>query len=524
LLSVTTFNSWAQSPSVLWEKNYGGTQTEAFTDMIPTTDGGYVLLGATESHDNDIPANVHSGVDIFVVKINSTGTLQWARSIGGNGNETGYAMVEDADGDIVIVGDAYSANQDFMMIPFAGGGKDVVVISLNSDGTIEWQKRYGGSGEDGAKSIQKIPGGGYIIAGSTDSPDDYDVSGMHYYNGTASTNDFWVLKLDASGDLVWQDCYGGGEDETTFGPGQDFATNVQNSESGGFIICGYTQSADGDITTALGANDFWVLKTDGSGNILWQKSFGGSGDDKPNSFVVVNDGYLIAGTTSSANGDVNDNHSFGGYDGWIVKLDFNGNIVDKRALGGTGSDYVYGISKTIDGGFLISGGSRSTADDCEGNYGLRDFWTVKLNSTLDIVWKRNLGDALMEEAYRCMETIDGGYIAGGYTENNPNLTSGGTYGVVDLWVVKFGTAGVGVEDNSTASFEIYPNPTTDFININGIAESSKMIIFNQSGMAVRTTIISQDNQRVDLAGLAKGMYMVMITDSKGTSTNKLIIQ
>ena len=184
--------------------------------------------------------------------------------------------------------------------------QDMWVVKLTSSGNIAWQKCLGGSETESSYGafVQEIPGGGFIIAGDTDS-NDGDVSGNH------GSMDGWVVKLSSTGVLVWQKCLGGSNLEPF--------ESIQPTPEGGFIVAGWTYSNDGDVSGNHGGSDEWVVKLNSTGNIEWQKCMGGSGGDHATSIDQTTDGgFIVGGYTNSNNGDVNGNH--GDLDFWVVKL------------------------------------------------------------------------------------------------------------------------------------------------------------------------------------------------------------
>ena len=250
---------------------------------------------------------------------------------------------------------------------------DAWVVKLNATGGLVWQKCLGGSDRDGANAVQQTADGGYIVAGITVSTDG-DVTGNH------GSSDAWVMKLNATGDPVWQRCLGG----TSY----DEANAVQQTADGGYIVAGETRSADGDVTGNHGGyGDFWVVKLDATGSIVWQKCLGGSGEDIAHAIQQTADGgYLVAGSTQSTNGDVSGVHGGYGYtpvDVWVVKLDATGGLVWQKCLGGSSSDWAFAARQTADGGYIIAGETYSTDGDVTGFHGdYVDVWVVKLGAVL----------------------------------------------------------------------------------------------------------------------------------------------
>ena len=289
---------------------------------------------------------------------------------------------------------------------------------------IEWQKTLGGSGEDYASSIQPTPDGGYVVAGNTGS-NNGDVTGSH------GDMDFWVVKLDRGGNRVWQKTLGG-----NWG---DKANSIQPTLDGGYVVAGYAHSNGGDITESHGIDDFWVVKLDAGGNIVWQKTLGGTSDEKAYSIELTSDGgYVVAGYTNSHDGDVTGNH--GDDDFWVVKLDVDGNIVWQKTLGGSGQDEAYSIQPTPDGGYVVAGYAMSNDGDVTGNHGEIDLWVVKLDAGGNMVWQKTLGGSSQDNAYSIQATLDGGYVTAGWTASNDGDVTG-NHGDMDLWVVKLDAGG-----------------------------------------------------------------------------------
>ncbi|UCH15292.1 MAG: hypothetical protein JSV22_04830, partial [Bacteroidales bacterium] len=230
---------------------------------------------------------------------------------------------------------------------------------------IEWQKSLGGSCGDEAHSIKQTSDGGYIVAGLSCSN-----------NGDVSENngnyDYWIVKLTSTGEIEWQKSHGGNEAE--------WAYSIQQTSDGGYIVAGVSQSNDGDVSGNHGTYDYWIVKLTSIGVLDWQKSLGGSDEDMAYSIQQTSDGgYIVAGRSESSDGDVSGNH--GSSDFWIVKLNPSGEIDWQRTLGGSGDDYANSIQQTTDGGYIVAGGSNSNDGDVSGNHGYGDYWVVKLTST-----------------------------------------------------------------------------------------------------------------------------------------------
>lgn len=350
--------------TITWQKALGGSGIDVAHSIQQTIDGGYIVAGQSNSTNGDITGN-HGNYDYWVVKLDSSGVITWQKSLGGSGWDALYSIQETTDGGYIVVGESNSTNGDVIGNQ---GNADYWIIKLDSIGTITWQKSLGGSGSDIGFSIQQTTDGGYVVAGQSNSTNG-DVTGNH------GGWDYWVVKLDSLGDISWQKSLGGA--------GADEARSVQQTTDGGYIITGRSTSTDGDVTGNHGNYDCWMVKLDSLGAIIWQKSLGGSGAD--GGWVVqqtTDGGYIVAGYSNSTDGDITGNN--GDYDCWAVKLDSIGAIMWQKSLGGSGLDIGYSTQQTTDEGYIIAGYSNSTNGDVTGNQGNRDYWIVKLSPSVSV--------------------------------------------------------------------------------------------------------------------------------------------
>jgi len=379
-----------------------------------TSDGGYIVAGYTYSNDSNVTGN-HGSYDYWVVKLDSAGTTDWQRCLGGSNSDQAYSIQQTADSGYIVAG--YTTSNDGN-VNGNHGSYDYWVVKLDRAGTTDWQRCLGGSNVDYANSIQQTTDGGYILAGSTRS-NDGDVNSNHGFM------DYWVIKLGSTGTLLWQRCLGGSSYDTAY--------DIQQTVDGGYIVAGYTYSNDGNVAGNHGNQDYWVVKLDSAGTILWQKCLGGSGTDVATSIRQTADGgYIVAGYTWSNDGNVNGNH--GSADYWVVKLGSTGTILWQKCLGGLQGEVANSIQQTADGGYIVVGYTTSNDGNVSGNHGNQDYWVVRLDSTGTLLWQRCLGGSSADEAYSLQQIADGGYIIAGNTESNDgNVT--GNHGYNDYWVV-----------------------------------------------------------------------------------------
>jgi hypothetical protein len=321
----------------------------------------------------------------------------WAMSTGGTGGDAVYAIQQTSDGGYIATG-----HTD----PTIGSSNksDVLILKLDPAGSVSWQKRYGGAGDDEVSSIRHTSDGGYIVAAITTS------SG-------AGGADAWLLKLDVGGNVTWQKTYGGAANE--------WATSIEQTSDGGYIVAAFTFS--------FGTRgNFWVLKLDAGGNVTWQKAYGGAGEDVPRSIQQTSDGgYIVSGRTGS--------FGAGGADIWVLKLDAGGNVTWQKAYGGAGNDSAYSIRQTSDGGYVAAGWTSSFGTD-------GDAWVLKLDAGGNLTYQKTYGGDALEGATSIEQTSDWGFIVGGWTNS---FGAGGA----DFWILKLdydGTLGCGFGYDSFA--------------------------------------------------------------------------
>jgi hypothetical protein len=297
---------------------------------------------------------------------------------------------------------------------------------------IEWAKCYGGDLSDGATSIVQTLDGGYIVSGNTWSTNG-DVTGNH------GTIDYWILKLDTVGNIVWKKCLGG-----SFG---EYAYSVQQTFDGGYIVGGYTTSNNGNVSGNHGGNsgyaDYWIVKLNSNGNIQWKKCYGGTSHERDCKVIQTPDsGYIMSGTTDSNDGQVTGYHGSG--DIWVVKVNSNGVLQWQKCYGGSSSEYGFDIALTNDNGYIVAGRTWSNDGDVSGNHdtlGNRsDCWIAKIDSVGNLEWQKCLGGTEYDEAWSVQQTFDSGYIISGLTASYNGDVSG-LHGHDDYWIVKLDNNG-----------------------------------------------------------------------------------
>lgn len=498
LLFIT--NCLSQAPTIQWQKSYGGSFDDYGKCIRKTQDGGFVVVGYSYSNNGYVSGN-HGASDIWVVKLNSAGSVIWQKSLGGSLNEESYSFEITSDDSIVIIGAASSSNGDVANSSCNG---DYWIVKLDSLGTILWKNVYGGlSSTDRPFSINSTSDGGFIVAGESASNDSF-VTGNH------GGFDYWVVKYNSLGIPQWQKALGSNNHDEAF--------SVKQTSDGGYIVVGVTNCGvtnNGDVTGSHGNGDYWVVKLNSNGSIIWQKAFGGSYIDSANDVIQTSDGgYIVVGSSGSSNGDVIGNHSYDyKNDFWILKLDSLGSLQWQKSLGGTGHDIARSIKQTPDGNYIIIGSSSSLDGDVVGSFGSGNFvyWLVKINTLGSLLWQKPIGSYWGDNyAFSVDIALDGGFVVAGQTNDSQYFYSPPvTQSQINYHVVKLSPDFLSTSSFNNMSVTVFPNPVSNQLNIrlSNNENIDKIIVTDLLGKE----IISQKNtNQLSVENLANGIYLIEI--------------
>jgi hypothetical protein len=457
-----------QAQEIQWQNTLGGSAYDYCKNMIETNDGGFILIGFADSSDGDLTGN-YGSYDVWVVKLDNTGNLEWQKSYGGSENDAGTDIKQTPDGGYIIAAYTSSTDGDVSSNPY---GYSYWLVKIDNVGTILWEHTFGGSYIDYPNSIQITADGGYIMAGKSASSDG-DVTGHHggYYH-----NDYWIVKTDVNGVLEWQKSIGG--------DGDDKPWAIKQTPDNGYIIVGRASEAVGDVTNNYGSYDFWVVKIDSTGNILWDKNYGGTESDCAYDVSLVADGgYIVVGYTKSNDIDVTGYH--GGRDIWLIKIDASGVLEWQKSLGGTEDDSSNSLDITSDGGIIVGGYSESNDGDVTENKGGKDAWIVKLDSNANILWEKSYGGSGNDRATKILQTGTGSFVFSGNTESiDGDVTDNN--GDLDFWIVNLNNFASVDSKKLSENIELFPNPTADYLNISSKNLSiQKVCIYNTIGKKIK---------------------------------------
>ncbi len=425
----TDDNDTLDNLSIEFIKVLGGSQNDSFRAVVSTSDGGYAAIGDSQSTDGDITDNDDQINQLWLVKTDQNGTIIFSKTYGGSEDNRATDIITTSDGGYAILGYSESSDGD---LTDNNGFYDHWIAKLDSQGTIEWQHNYGFSGSDQANALIQTTDGGFFTAGFLD----VTASGGDGNNGFQENNqttrntlhgvgEFWGHKLDASGNLVWRRYFGGSNN--------DRAYDVTNAPDGGILMVGASESADFDISASQGSYDFWAVRIDNSGELLWEKSLGGTEIDIAYAVTNATDGaYIIAGDTRSSDGHITAPR--GNADIWLVKLNDEAEIVWQRSLGGSNFDTLRDITNTSNG-YVITGASRSSDGQVTENNGQNDFWIATTDTSGNLTDQLVIGGNNQDFGYGVTTDSQGNIIVVGDTAStNGSLTT--SNGETDAVLIK----------------------------------------------------------------------------------------
>jgi len=390
-LAVNYTSGETMGSAITWDKTFGGNSEDMGFSIIQTENGGYAVSGYTildreERKDTwraklgYVELTEEKKQDFWIIKIDKNGNIEWDEVFGENGPDIANSIIRTKDGGYAIAG--------FIWTIYAEK-QDIWVIKLGENGNKEWDKTFDKDKNDVAYSIIQTKDGGYAIAAST---------GFKLW-GEANC---WVIKLDAKGNMEWENSFGG--------TGWDEIFSIVQTKDGSFVTTGCVWSK------GAGRGDVHVVKLNKNGDLLWDKTFGGSENDEAHSIIQTDDeGYAVTGFTVL--------EDTGDRDIWVIKLDKDGNKIWDKTFGGASEDWANSIVQTEDEGYMVAGWTKSMGA------GKTDVWIVKLNKNGDLLWDKTFGGSENDEAHSIIQTEDGGYAVAGWTKSKGAGNS-------DVWVIK----------------------------------------------------------------------------------------
>lgn len=521
------------SQEILWEKSYGGKNSEYLFDAIPTPDYGFILAGSSISGKGGSKSDESKGnYDYWVWKMTEKGDLEWQKSFGGTADDHLQSIRLTNDGGFILAGISNSP-KDGDKKEDSKGESDFWIIKLDAKGGELWQRTIGGNGLENLYSIASTSDGGYIIGGTSSSeitpvPEDGKEDEFRKTVANYGNLDYWVIKLNASGNITWQKTYGGSY--------ADELRSIEPTKDGGYIIGGYSNSPMSGNKTEdnFGEGDYWILKLDASGNITWQKTIGGDQDD--NLFVLTqtfDGGFIAGGSSNSGAMNCKTKGNGKGTDFWILKFDENGAVTWQETYDYGKLDVLTSIVENQDGTLLIGGYAQSEASYSKGilgklakasdKEGINDYIALKISSKGEELWTQTVGSRGDEVLRKLVETRDGGYVLAGTSNGGASRDKNSVQGGNDFWVVKLKDKDK--KEETRINLEAIPNPAITYSNVivNYEYKKGTATLYDLNGRILQTySIHGERTIPVDLSGLPRAIYVVEIKTDTESGGVKII--
>ncbi|MFY7743689.1 MAG: T9SS type A sorting domain-containing protein [Flavobacterium sp.] len=521
IILLFTFSNCLAQPGIEWQKTIGGSNSDGLVKLILAQDG-YLLSGTSFSNiSGDKTVNGFSNQPHnWIVKINLNSEILWQKAFGGSNGELNNNLVSTNDNGFLI-SNTSSSNISGNKTENSRGEGDYWLVKIDEDGTIEWQKTIGGNGSEFDMMAIPCMDGGYFVGGSSRSP----ISGEKTENVrgfSALKADFWVLKLDQNRNIEWQRTIGG-EDEDLF-------KTVCQTNDGGFLIGGRSRSNIGfekSENSRGNSHDFWIVKLSPQGDIEWQKTIGSTDTDLLSDMLITPENDILIGGTSAGliSGDKTV-ESNGLSDFWVLKLTSLGEIVWQKSIGGNDQESLNRMTLTIDGNYLLSGSSSSSisGDKTSNSRGSNDYWIVLIDSEGNIIGQKTIGGSESEGLTNIIETPDGGYFVGGSSLSGiSGEKSEASRGQSDYWVLKLESNSLTFSNPILTGYKVFPNPTTELVNINFDKEFSGTIIQTDAlGKVKQVNFSDVKNVSFTLFGEDGVYYLTFLTQSGEKESCKII--
>jgi len=546
---IGAFSLSAQNAPVrkVWDKTFGGKGDDFISTILPTADGSYLLGGYSHSNksgdksaNNKGDTSIFISSDIWIIQIDAQGNKLWDKTLGGNGEDNLRTMLHTPDGGYLLGGTSGS-NKSGDKSEDSKGYVDFWIIKIDAQGNKLWDKTLGGSDEDMLTSMLATSDGGFLLGGTSWSKKGGDKSEDRINFDPKYPGDYWIIKIDAQGNKLW--------DKTLGGNFTDDLNAMTPTTDDGFLLGGSSNSnRSGDksdnrknMNSLYPLFDYWIIKVDAQGNKLWDKTLGGQGDDNLNAMLLTSDGKFLLGgiSDSQKNEDKSENNRDTIFkdtpDYWIIKIDAQGNRLWDKTLGGTQTEYLYGAMLTSDNGSLYGGPSWSKRgmDKSENNNSNRfpDFWIVKIDPQGNKQWDKTLGgnnddghDGRGTGSRFVILPTDTGILLGGYSNSDKSGDkSDDCRGGYDFWIIKLTTNPDGITETTDLAhgLKVYPNPSDGTLTVSH-PDNYTLDLFDVKGSLLRTLPV-QDST-TELTGLATGLYLLRVTTVSGkTLTQKIVV-
>ena len=467
LISLLSLTAKSQ---ITFEKYYGGIFDEYGHSVLQTNDNGYIICGNTTSFGA-------GGEDVYVIKTDEMGSVQWIKTYGGSNQEHGY-FISPINDNCFIVAAEYNN--------YSNNISQAYILKINALGDTIWTKKYSGLNTAIARCVFQTNDSNYILCGATRASSSVEYDGF-------------LMKITEAGDIIWAKTFGG--------TGRDWFYDLKQTTDGGYIMCGATNSFGN-------GTDFYVVKTNVFGDSLWTRHYDLPKYNASYSIIQNNDGsFFIGGVTVDATG-------FDIADIQLIKINSIGDTIWTKKYGGSDSDNGCSLAHSSDNGIIVCGWTESFGS------GNSDIYLFKIDSAGTMLWSQTFGGNNYEVGYSVQETSDFGFILVGYTQ------SFGA-GEADIYMIKTDSEGVvtWIEDEyntDLAHINIYPNPNRGNFFIDLPIGETQIEIINQFGIVLKTNYFITNSpthhKEIDISNLSKGIYFLrIINDNEVKDCQKLVI-
>ncbi len=476
-----------------WQKSFGSSVDDYFYNAFETEDGGFItVVNSYSSHIENFVTT--ESYDVIMVKYDKDGNIVWQKSWGGSSADNSEQILSTKDGGFVMVGNSFSTDIEGLANK---GGEDAIIVKFDKDFNLLWQRSFGGNLEDGFKKVLETDIGEFIAFGYSSSTD------SDFFENKGN-RDVVIAKYDSNGNLLWHKNWGGNKVDEIY--------DVALIGNGEFVFSGSSTSTDLEDLPNKGVEDAIIVKCDSFGNVIWQKSWGGSSYDKLYKILMSEDGGAVfVGYSFST--DIAGFLNKGSLDFIFVKYNKDGNIVWQKSWGGNNDEEIYDVLEIDDGGYVITGYSCSTnLTDLLNNDGCLSI-ILRYDKDWNIVWQKLWGDNYGNGFNTALQTEDGGFIAFG-TSDSTNIEEIILKGELDAIVVKYDKEG-----NLLLQKNWGGNNTDEFNDVI-LTKDGGFIAFGTSNS---TDIDGVEN--IDLYDVIMVKYSIIYdlgntTTSNGTSTVK----
>lgn len=482
---------------MVWYEAFGGSGNDIVETVINDDEDNLYILGTIEKNSSS-----EGQFDLFIAKFSNAGNLEWKREIGGSGSDRGISMILGQSNDVLVLVSSDSDNGDFKNNK---GYEDLYLMNYSSAGEHIYTKQFGGEFIDIPSSLLLTNDGNILICGHSRST-----------SGSLSSNrgqlDFWVIKTDIYGNTIWERTYGGTD--------EDYTVKMLQHSDGNYLLLGHSTSIDFDIPDNYGDLDISLMKLSENGDIIWQESFGGRFDDFASDILELENGnVLIGGSTFSDNIDISQNN--GNSDGWIFEVDQAGDIVWEKTYGDSGNDYIKSIQQE-NGVIKVLGSSFSTSIQDNYNNGAEDIWFFKLAADHSISSQSLIGGDSFENASSFVLLSSDELLITGRS-NSRDAFGNGTGNDYDgfLAKIRFGE----LNDITAADqVSVHPNPSNGIYYLNNLPEGVELRLMNIAGQDIPLPkpFDRVSTYVIDLSAHNNGVYFLEITSENKKSVTRLV--